>query len=216
LSATNSFSVVVGDFLELSLGSTAVRAGQSGSVPVTMNSSAGITNVSFLLQAPDERLTDFAPQLLPPDVSGSAQPSAPNRSLIRYDAVGGQPLIGTRSLSSLAFTASSNQTSAFVPLNVSGLAAVQGNGVPVPRTISNDGRIAIVGTAPLLEALIRTNGQRTVILYGIPQMNYTLESTTSLADGVSWTIEWQGMLTNLFQVFDMGTTNQTIFYRAKE
>jgi hypothetical protein len=217
LSATNSFSVVVGEFLELSLGSTAVRAGQSGSVPVWMNSSAGVTNLSFLLQAPDERLTNFALQLLPPDVSGSLQPSAPNGSLIRYDAVGGQPLMGTRSLSSLAFTASSNQTSAFVPLVISDVLALQGNGVPVPRTLANNGRVVVIGNESLLEALISTNGQRSLTLYGKRGTNYVLESTMAFSPTATWQIEWQGPLTNLFRVFDLlGNANQTIFYRAHQ
>ncbi len=96
------------------------------------------------------------------------------------------------------------------------LVAVQGNGVPVPRTIANNGRVVVIGSAPLLEALIHPNGQRTFVLYGIPQTSYTLESTKDLSGTVTWTIEWQGPLTNLFQVFDIGTTNQTIFYRARE
>ncbi len=136
LSATNNFSVLVSDYLELTLGATVLRAGQSGSVPVTMTSSAGVTNLSFLLEAPEGRATNFVLEMLSPDVSGSLEPSAPNRSFIHYNAAAGQSLIGARPLGRLDFTTSSNQTSAIIPLNISSLAAVQSNGAPMPRTIA--------------------------------------------------------------------------------
>jgi len=64
--------------------------------------------------------------------------------------------------------------------------------------------------------VIQTNGLRTLTLYGIPQRSYTLESATDLTAPTLWRAEWQGALTNLFQVFDLPNTNQTIFLRARE
>ena len=215
LSATNSFSVLVADYLELSLGSTVLRPGQAGSVPVTMTSSTGVTNLSFVLEAPEERLTNFVLQTSSPDVSAALEQSGADHWSINYSAAG-QALMGPQALGSLAFTVSSNQTSAFIALKVSSLAAVQANGVPLPRTIGNNGRVAVVGAAPLLEALIQTNSGRTLTLYGIPQTNYSLESTVAPTDATSWRVEWQGPLTNLFQVFVLSDTNRAIFYRAHE
>jgi Putative Ig domain len=215
LSATNSFSVFVGDFLEVSLGSTALLAGHTGSVPVKMDSSTGVTNLTFLLRAPEDRLTDFVLQLLAPEVSsGSVSPYAPNLSLVTLNASDAQPLNGTKTLADLQFASISNQISAFVPLTLQGVTAVQANGTAVPRIIANNGRVVVIGAASLLEALVQTNSQRTLILYGIPQTGYTLESTTNLSN---WQIEWQGSLTDLFQVFDgLSSTNSPIFYRARE
>jgi hypothetical protein len=216
LSATNSFSVVVGDFAELSLGSAVVRAGRSGSVPITMNSSAGITNLLFLLDTPEDRLTNFTLSQFLPDVAGSLQPNAPNRSFIILNAIGSTPLSGSRELSTLAFTATTNEPSGIIPLSVLNLSAMQGNGVLVPRTIANNGRVVIVGEVSLLEALVQTNSHRTLILYGKPGTSYTVEYNTNLLDAVSWNIHWQGTLTNLFQSFDLDATDYTIFYRARE
>ncbi|HXJ56965.1 MAG TPA: hypothetical protein VNU68_19035, partial [Verrucomicrobiae bacterium] len=64
--------------------------------------------------------------------------------------------------------------------------------------------------------LFRTNRQPTLTLYGTPQTSYRLESTTNWAEPRSWRADWQGTLTNLFQVFTPSNTNQTIFYRARE
>jgi uncharacterized delta-60 repeat protein len=216
LSATNSFSVLVSDYLELTLGETVLRAGQSGSVSVTMTSSAGVTNLSFLLEALEGRATNFVLEMLSPDVQGSFEPSAPNRSFINYNAAAGQSLIGSRPLGGLGFTTSSNKTSAIIPLSIYSLAAVQANGAPMLRTIANNGRVVFVGTNALLEALIQSNGQRTLTLYGKPQTSYILESTTDLAAPTLWRAEWQGAITNLLQVFHLPNTNQTIFYRARE
>src|SRR5206468_12122480 len=99
-----------------------------------------------------------------PDVSAALEQSGPDHWSINYSAAG-QALMGPQALGSLAFTVSSNQTSAFIALKVSSLAAVQANGVPLPRTIANNGRVAVVGVAPLLEALIQTNSGRTLTLY---------------------------------------------------
>jgi hypothetical protein len=216
LSATNSFSVLVGDFAELSLGSTVVRAGQSGSVPITMNSSAGITNLNFILEAPEDRLTNFALELLPVDVFGSLLPSTPNRSLIELNSTIGTALNGNRPIGRLSLTATTNEPSGFIPLSVVNLKAIQGNGVPVPRTIANNGRVVIVGEVSLLEALIHTNSQRNLVLYGKPGTSYTVEYNTNSLDAASWNVHWQGTLTNLFQVFELSDTSYTIFYRAKE
>lgn len=42
-----------------------------------------------------------------------------------------------------------------------------------------------------------------------------LESTANFTPSVTWNQEWRGtLLTNLFQTFDVSTTNQTIFCRA--
>ena len=115
----------------------------------------------------------------------------------------------------LGFLAISNQTSAFVPLRVSDANAYQVNGALVPRTLARDGRIAVVGAAPLVEALLSTNEARTIILYGTPGKSYAVESTTNLASP-AWTLFGQGVLTNQSRQFDAGRTNRTLYYRARE
>jgi hypothetical protein len=218
LSATNSFSVTVGDYFELSLGSTVVLAGQTGSVPISMDSSTGITNIIFILNAPEERLTNFVLQALAPEIVNAAlNLSAPNEWTGSFMATDVQPLKGIKLLANLNFTSVTNQMSAFVPLNLSGLMGTQGNGTVVPTALAKNGRVVVIGAASLLEALIRTNGQRTLVFYGHPQTSSTLESTTNLMDSGSWKVEWQGTLTNLSHVFDdLGNTNNIIFYRGRQ
>jgi uncharacterized delta-60 repeat protein len=216
LSATNSFSVLVSEFVELTIGAAVLRAGESGTVPVSVLSSVAITNLSFFLETPEARLGNWALQMLPPDIAGSLAPIGSNRSFINYNTSAAQPLAGLLDLGTLAFTTRSNQSSASVALNVANLTATQSDGALVPRTMVNPGRVVVVGSAPFLEALIRTNRQPTLTLYGTPQTSYRLESTTNWAEPRSWRADWQGTLTNLFQVFTPSNTNQTIFYRARQ
>ena len=115
----------------------------------------------------------------------------------------------------LQFLAISNQTSAFVPLRVSDANAYQANGALVPRILAHDGRITVIGAAPLLEALLSTNETRTIVLYGTPGKSYAVESSTNLVNP-AWTLFGQGILTNQSRRFDAGRTNRTWFYRARE
>ncbi len=217
LSATNSFSVTVPDYFELSLGGTALLAGQTGSVPLSMDASAGVTNISFVLLAPEARLTNFTVQLLAPGLaSASLNPFGSDRSLVTLNAADLQQLSGSQVLANLRFSSVSNQESTFVPLGVQDVVAIQADGNPVPRTLANNGRVVVIGDASILEALAPTNGQLTVILYGIRDRNFTLESTTNLMNGGVWTPVLQSSSTNLFQVFDVSTTNGVIFFRARE
>src|ERR1019366_9941462 len=74
--ATNTFTVVVDDYVELSLGRTILFTGHTSSVPVTLMSSlpaaliasVGLTNVGAVLQVSEDRLTeltltDWGPEL---------------------------------------------------------------------------------------------------------------------------------------------------------
>lgn len=216
LSATNSFSVVVADFLELSLGSTVLQVGQTGSVSVTSLSSSGVTNLNFVLEAPADRLSDWSLGVLPPGlVDATLHPRTANLSAVALSTQAGQPLVGTNLLATLSFTTSSNQTSAFIPLAISELLAMQVNGIPMPKTLSNNGRVVAVGAAPLMEAQFYTNAHRGLVLYANPGIPCVLESSPNPADPASWQVGWQGSLTNLFQVFDLIDTGPSIFYRAR-
>ncbi len=215
LSDSKNFTVTVGDFLALELGSTVLRAGESGSVPVNIQSSAGVTNLSFALDTPAASLTNLTLQLLAPQIAGTLQGTSSNRSYLSFTVTNGQPVSGTQTLASLAFTTASDQASDFVALAVSGPVAWQASGVPVPKILSTDGRVVVIADHPLLEALLATNAQRTLILYGKPGTNYVVETTPDLVTP-AWQTFWQGALTNLFQQIDIPGTNSIIFYRARE
>jgi hypothetical protein len=213
--ATNTFRVIVSDFLEVSLGSTVLRAGQTGSVPVSVLTSSGVTNLSALLFAPSDRLanlglTTLAPELRP----ASLEAQGPNLLKMTFNTMSGQVLQDGRLLAQLNFTAVSNH-SAFVPLVLSNVTAMRASGVSVPRTLAGDGRVVVVSEEPLLQALSATNLFPALILYGEPAANYIIEATPDLQNSNQWQTVWTGSLTNLFQmVMPASSTNYNRFLRA--
>src|SRR5262249_25163071 len=60
LSSSNAFTIMVRECMQASVGSTVVQVGQTGSVPVLLLSTVGLTNMAFTIPFPPERLTNFA------------------------------------------------------------------------------------------------------------------------------------------------------------
>jgi hypothetical protein len=212
LSRSNTFSIIVGDYLEVVLGRAIVQSGQTSSVPVSVETSTSVTNVSVIVDVPSAHLTNATLTGLAPGVTAALQPAGPDHVQLRLSAASALP--SGQPLANLGFVAPSNQPSAIVPLLVSGAQALQANGVAVPRVVGVDGRVVVVSAQPLLEALIATNGQRMLVLYGRSNVTYDIESTTSLNPTVVWTFYWRGGVTNLVQPV-VPNTGQRLFYRAR-
>jgi hypothetical protein len=145
-------------------------------------------------------------------VTAALQPAGPDHVQLRLSAAAALP--SGQPLANLGFVARANQPSAIVPLLVSSAQAMQANGVAVPRVVGVDGRVVIVSSRPVLEALIATNGQRMLMLYGQSNVTYDIESTTSLNPTVVWTLYWRGGVTNLVQPV-VPNAGQRLFYRAR-
>jgi len=210
------FSVIVGDFLELSLGFGVAQAGETGRVPVIISGNVDPTNVTFMLEVPAGRLTNVT-LAAPAPQTGAMQVESCGADcyLLTIGALSGQVLSRAMPVAELEFLAVPNPVSAFVPLRLSGLSAHQADGELVPRTLAHDGRLAIIGTSPLLEAMLSTNGARTIVLYGKPGTNYALECAADLTSP-TWSVIGQGPATNQVRVFTAPGTNETLFYRATQ
>ena len=216
LSATRSFTVVVRDYVEVSIGSTVLRAGSASNVIIELVATAPVTNVAFNVLLATDRLTTLTLDNLVPALATASFNNALTDAVgVSFAALPGQVLSGTQQIARLNFTAAAGQTSAFVPLqfnNVSGTRAQPGL---APTMLANDGRVVVVGEQPLVEALL-VGGVRTLSLYGKPGTNYMIETTATPAIPASWT-PWRSLLLSEL----LGTTpadagGPSIFYRAKE
>ena len=219
-SAINAYRIIVDDYLELSLGTAVLRTNESGTVPINIVTTAGVTNLTALLTVPDGRLADnLAIQNLAPEFSsGNIERQGSNLWKMSFTATNGQFAPGGRVIAQLAFTAISTN-SAFVPLTPSNVDALRPNGLPVLRTLTEPGRITLVGDTPLLEALARTNVQGSLILYGQPENGYTyvVESTTDFPLDSIWpaaATTWVGSLTNLSQKVPAAGAEDLKIFRA--
>ncbi len=213
LSDTKTFTVIVPDYLEAIMGSTAVLAGQTGAVTIAIDATAPVTNVNFTLDVPVARLTSFtlAPPA-PPLASATLQQTGPTEFRVSFQTLGGQTLSGLQTISTLNFRAVTNGAFAFVPLNVSGVSAHQPNGVALARTLSSDGRVVFIDGTPLVEAS-SDGAQLQLTIYASPGPSYTLQCTPTLTPPL-WFPIWTGPISNLFQVITFPATNRTSFYRV--
>jgi hypothetical protein len=212
LSRSNTFLIIVGDHLQVVLGRGVMQVGQTSSVPVSVEASSAVTNVSFLVRVPSARLANPAVQGVLPGLTATLTPAGADRVELVLSRATALP--SGQTLANLSVIAVSNQPSAIVPLLVSEPEAMQANGVPVPRLSARDGRMVIVGAEPLLEALIGTNAQRALVLYGQSNVTYDVESAANLNPVLIWTPYWRGGVTNLIQEITP-QTDRMLFYRAR-
>jgi hypothetical protein len=213
-SATNQFTVAVDDYLELFVGGPIVRVGQAGSLPVTVQSTVGSTNVSATLHVAQARLTGLQAQSLTPEVVANVTAgSTAGEWPLTLRATAGQVLPAGREIAQVNFTAAAGP-SAFVPLTLTEVVARQADGQLVPRTLASAGRVVVVGQEPLLDILRAADDLPVVVLYGEPGAEIRVETSPVLGPQAHWQELWRGTMTNLFQVIDPASTNSMGFYRA--
>ncbi len=213
LSNSMTFSVVVGECVQVSIGSSVMQAGQSTCVPLNLVASVGLTNLSFTLSYPGGFLTNW--NVTPSNSvvsSSSAQTTDSSHTQFNFDVLSGQVLRGTTLLGSICLDTLPG-ASAFVPLAVGNMAAVGPNNSPVTNLIGQTGRLVVIGSQSLLEASLDTNSNRILTLYGNPGVSYELLSTPNLTS--PWLPIANVTLTDLFQNISLAnTTNQAQFFKA--
>lgn len=204
---TESFTVIVADYSLLSIGTNIVQTGQSGSVPITLFASAGLTNLVFEIETPTNRLAGLSLTNLAPEVGlASLQPVSSNRWRIAFGSSGVAAFQGQMQLAALSFVAVSNQSSASVRLAPTNVAATKSDASALTNIFVNAGRVVVIGNEPLLEAQMAQGGARNLILYGKPASIYQLQYASDLSAGGNWNNWMRVPLTNLFQVISGVTT----------
>jgi len=214
-SASNSmtFSISVGDCVQIQIGSAVVQVGTTGSVPVIVFSSASVTNLNFTLGYPTNRFGNWSIASSNSAIgSASAQSLNSAQAAISVVAAGGQSLQGSGILGSLLFTPLPGP-SAFVPLTVVSATATKSGNSAVNSVLSNVGRVVVIGAEPLLEARVDTNSVRQLVLYGNPGASYQIGVSTNLG-GTNWLPVWRVPMTNLSQSFGPSGTLPQAYYRA--
>jgi len=216
--ATNTFRIIVDDYLELSLGQSVLRAGQTSSVPVALVTTTGLTNLQVLLQAPEERLIPLDLIGWAPEVgSAKLQQLAANTWQMDFTAAPGQELQTTQELAHLSILTVPNR-SAFVVLVVSDrVTNFKADGSSIWRTLSSNGRAVVIDQEPLVEMLAPVNGFSNLMLYGIAGVSYNILQAPVLPT-TEWQPVWLGtMPANLsMHVSGLPNTGPMMFFRAQE
>jgi len=143
--------------------------------------------------------------------------STPNVVQLTFTALPGQSLGSAHPLARLNFTIAP-QTSAFIPLQLANVASVRAQAGLAPGVLLDHGRVTVVDGAPLLEAMNLPGGGRTLILYGLPGTNYTIETSTNPVNPAAWQ-SWHSMTpASLSETMDASSSSNApmIFYRARQ
>jgi hypothetical protein len=201
-----------GDYLYLGLGATAVQAGQFASLPVSINSSAGATNLMFIFAWPGNALTNVSLTLSDPNVSGQAFTCYGS---LFIQISNGSIAPGSTVLGQLQFQAAAGQDSAVVPVPISSSQCVKADSSIYDNVICPGFQVTVIGVHPLLApAPAAANNLLTV--YGNPQSVYQVQSTTNLAAPVAWQPALTYTQTNLVQTVVLPNSGPVIFYRLAQ
>ena len=214
LSNSVSFVVVVSECLEVGVGSTVMQIGTTSSVPVSVISTLGLTNLSFAVAYPTNRFTNWVMT-----VSNSAIGTAlvqsldPSQTLFSLAASNGQTITGPALLGSLSFKALPGD-SAFVPLTPANVVGTKTEGSAVGNSSGQAGRVVVIGREPLLEAWMASNSTLMLTIYGNPGTNYQVAYSTNLTVP-NWQPDFSVLMTNLFESVPVDQTAPQLFYRAQ-
>jgi len=215
LSTNEAVQVVVLDYMAVIGGCTAVQAGQSGSLPISLATSDGVTNLSFTLDFPTSAFSTPSLTLASPSTTaGSVQLNGTNL-LVQIRTLSGQVLTGSNLVAQINYQASSSQPSAFINLGVRNVAGKKPSGAGYVDNYSQLARIAVVNDKALLESTL-SNSTRVLRLYGKVGFNYQLQSSTNLLSPTSWIPVVTYPQTNVSQSLNVGSSNPLIFYRLNQ
>ena len=218
LSATQQFTVIVNpvayEFL-LSFGYTNMLVGQSNSVAVTLSSQSPLTNITAVLQASTNSLTNLALAPVSPEVMGTIlQPLGSNQYAIAFNL---NPALSpgiTRTLAQFSFSSVPQLHSSIVPLQVSQTAGLETGGLSATKPGAANGRVIIVGREPVLDSVSGTNSSFTLTIFGNIGSNYQMAFTTNLAL-TNWQTGASVLISNQEQNFNLPATNAIMYFRLQ-
>lgn len=214
---TITFTVTVRQCVLPQLGQLVLETGDSGRVPVHLVTTVPLISLNVPVELPADRFVYPGLEIIVPEICTNSVRLLTNSTyLLSMSTCSNMSLMGTQQVAWLYFTAATNQSSAFVTLQLGQSIGTQPNGTFVTNYIASPGRVVVVGREPLLEAKIETNRQPVLLLYAKPGSNYVIEANADLGMSNGWQPSWQGTMTNLWQTFqNPGGTNRVMFFRAR-
>jgi hypothetical protein len=199
----------------VSVGTGAMLAGSSGSVPISLNSQSPLVGLSFELNVPANLFDRFTVQSSTSALSSALLSVLSSNTIqLTFTAALGQNLQGSQQIAQLNLLATANQSSAFVPLSPQALQGTNANASVMTILAVAPGRAIIIGPKPLLDMQL-VNGGRDLTLYGIPGQSYQIQSSTNLSQPRGWTNFARVPMTSLAQIMpNLDPTPVAVFFRA--
>ncbi|HMJ92332.1 MAG TPA: Ig-like domain-containing protein [Candidatus Acidoferrum sp.] len=215
LSDTQTFMIVIRDYVELGLSSSVLSVGDRTNSIVTLVCSTRLTNLNLAVLLPTARFVDLAVENLASSIATVSSASAPEGMSLTFAALPGQFLSGTQQLARLSFTAAAGQTSTFAWLDFGSVTPDRAEPGLAPSVLRNSGRVVVVANQPLVEASI-ASGVRSLAVFGRPGVQYLIEMSADPSDPGSWS-PWNTVtLPALSGSFTIEAGASNIFYRVRE
>jgi hypothetical protein len=213
-----SFNVVISNAVQVTMSNVVVALGNTGVSPITVAASTPLTRLSFVLDAPSNRVSNLTVTSLIPGVATVTQsPAGAAHSTITITALSGQVLSGTQQVAQVSFVATANLISAFGVGAITPVSATAANGQPVPKEFGGNAQLVLVGAEPLAAPMALSNGVPCLVLYGPAGNTFQIQSSTTPMTPGTWTpYLTSGTLTaNLTQIFtNVPTSTTPKYYRV--
>lgn len=216
-SETKSFCAIINDYFAVEVGSMITRVREDADMPLTLLSSAAVTNLCFTLQYPENRLANLSLVYLNPLLcSGTITPVSSNIASLCFNTCPGQALVGAQTIAFMRVT-TLVQNSGFVPFRILAAAAAGPAARPISHVATPQPRGVVIANEPLLEADQGTNGTILLTVYGKPGVTYQILSATNIWPMPTWQSTARIVLPGLFHQLQLPTSTQLdYFFSARE
>ena len=218
LYSQQTVNIGVSNAAQIDFSPVVVGLGNTASVHVTLTCTTPVTNVTFVLDAPSNRVSNLTLTDLIPGVATITQtPAGAAHSTVTIKALAGQTLNGSQAVAQLNYTTLTGLPSTFAANVASSVVATQPGGVPVPDTFGCNGDVVLVGTQPLVRPVPQSNGVPNLALYGTAGKSFQIQSSVNPFSGSGWSaFLTSGTLgTNLTQVFtNVPASSTPKYYRV--
>ena len=208
--------ITVSDYLSVTATSVPVQTGQTTSLPLTVISSVGMTNLVFTMDWPGNQLLNPTLTFNAPVAGGTLLNQGTNL-IINVWTANGEMLTGTNQFAQINFQAAIGKTSAFYELPVSSLSANKFSGSTFATAEPGSGEVVAIGAYPLLRSQFNASQGRSLTLYANPGINYQLQYTTN---GLTTATQWQtlqGYQPNSIEgTVNLDSANPVVFYRLMQ
>jgi len=218
LGATQQVTIVVGDTqpdFRLWTGVTNLLDGATGRVPIRLEAGVPLVRLSFELVCPTNVLTggrlvsraaEVGEATLTPVEGGGFQ--------VEIAGLGGATFGGAEPLAWFEFDVPAGQRSARIELetNEPWATIVGGRRLTGVATV---GQVIVVGAEPLLEAVLPTSGEPSLVLYGRPGMRHVIERLEGDLGRDEWTTHSEFTSAGTREVLPLlPDPARKVFYRA--
>ncbi len=215
-STAQMFTIVVGDYIQVSLGSAVVPAGSTIDLASTVYASVPVTNLQITLSYRPDLMNNCTFLSTNPMVGMATVTSiAPDQVLVVINTKAGQSFSGYQSLGDIKFNTVASEMTKTTYINVNNLLALKTDNTPVQNMETDAARVTIVGQESLIEAHL-DNGMRNLVIYGPVGASYQIESCNGLTSPTWTDVNASITMTNISQSIQLPSdTSNVTLYRAR-